>query len=124
MKKLDKGQFTFHGYTRIKERTDIGEKEIRNLSRLAIKNGVNFGQVPEGAFRNYLNWKVAKRGKRIKLYRGYIFIFFLSSRRLITVYPIPEKHMEEYKKIKKTLDIKKKKSKIIVKGGKNDEENI
>lgn len=70
------------------------------LSIYAIRNGITFNQIPSGPLKSYVGWKICKGRKRVKLYRGYVFIFFNNSRRLITCYPIPEKHMKEYLEIK------------------------
>ena len=99
--KIDKKQFTYHGYLRIKERSNISEKEIRNLSVLAIRNGIGFTQIPPGSLKSYVGSKEGQKKKRVKLYRGYVFIFFLNSKRLITCYPIPEKHLKEYNELVK-----------------------
>ena len=70
--------------------------ELIYISRYAIKNGLNLNDLPDGPLKNYVYAKTKIRGKRIKLYRGYVFIFFRASKRMITCYPIPEKHVEEY----------------------------
>lgn len=103
---MDKKQYTKHGIERIKERTDISKHDLKMLSKYAIKNGMNLQDIPPGPFKSYVGYKVHKENKRIKIYRGYVFIFFKTSYRLITCYPIPEKHIDEYNKI-----IKNKKSK-------------
>ena len=108
---INRKQYTLHGYERVKERSNISDKELNNLSFFAIKNGIGFNQVPTGKLRNYLWYRAYKNDKRIKLYRGYVFIFFKNSRRLITCYPIPEKHIEEYEKIAKEFKEKRRKKK-------------
>lgn len=106
--KINKKQYTYHGYLRVKERSNINDKEIQNLSFMAIKNGIAFTQIPPGPLKSYVGYKMSQGNKRVKLYRGYVFIFFLNSRRLITCYPIPEKHYEEYKQIVKKRNKRKK----------------
>lgn len=97
--KIDKNQYTYHGFLRVKERSNICDKEIKRLGYLAIKNGINHNQIPPGPLRNFVEKKIALKGKRVKLYRGCVFIFFLTSNRLITCYPIPNKYIDEYNKI-------------------------
>lgn len=108
---INKKQFTFHGYERVRERSDIKEKELNNLSFYAIKNGIDYNCIPAGPLKNYLWYRANKYNKRIKLYRGYVFIFFQNSRRLITCYPIPEKHLEEYREMVNNLKKKRRKKK-------------
>lgn len=100
MTKINNKYFTFHGYNRIRERSVINEKDLKQISVRAIKNGLNFWDLPPGDLKSYVGYKIAKQGKKVKLYRGYVFIFFINSKRLITCYPIPEKHLEEYYRIK------------------------
>ena len=102
--KYDKNQYTYHGFVRVKERSNICSQEIKRLGYLAVKNGINHSQILPGPLRNFVEKKIASKGKRVKLYRGYVFIFFVNSNRLITCYPIPTKYIDEYNKI-----IKKKK---------------
>ena len=108
MKKINNSLFTYHGYKRIKERSNISEKEINRISIWAMKNGLNFQEIPPGPLKSYVGFKKAKKGKKIKLYRGYVFVFFLNSKRVITCYPIPEKHMAEYQNLIKEKKGKKK----------------
>lgn len=96
MKKIKKELWTRHAYDRVTERTDMNSTELIYISRYAIKNGLNFNDLPDGPLKNYVYAKSKIKGKRIKLYRGYVFIFFRASKRMITCYPIPEKHVEEY----------------------------
>lgn len=94
--RIDKNQYTFHGFIRVKERLNVKDKEIKTLSLYAIKNGLNLGDLSEGRLRTFVINKMNQKHKRIKLYRGYVFIFFKNSNRLITSYPIPESLMSEY----------------------------
>ncbi len=103
--RIDKKQFTLHGYNRVKQRTDFKITKNTNLSASAVKYGLNFNDIPPGPLKSYVGWKRARGGKRIKLYKGYVFVFFLNSKRLLTCYPIPEKHLAEYNQIiKKTKE--------------------
>lgn len=101
MTKIDHKSFTQHGYLRIKQRSNINDNELKQISSSAIKKGINFGELPSGPLKSYVGFKKRQKDKRVKLYKGYVFIFFINSKRLITCYPIPEKHLEEYNKILK-----------------------
>lgn len=98
-----KKQFTTHGLNRIKERTNINENDFKMLSRYAVKNGISLNQIPQGELNKFVASKVAVKNKRVKLYRGYVFILNKNSYRLITCYPIPDNLLEEYYKIKRML---------------------
>lgn len=90
---------TKHAKIRFKERTDFASKDMNKICKLAIKNGLSFKQLPKGNLKKYLS---VRNHKRIKIYQGFIFFFFKTSNRLITIYPIPEQFLEEYKKILKS----------------------
>lgn len=89
---------TIHGVSRIKERTDYS----RNHEALAlIRNASKHGKSPHyfrknPKFHSYLVSKCSF-SKRVVVYMGYVFIFNGGSNRLITMYPLHEKWMEEYK---------------------------
>lgn len=103
MRKINRKKFTVHGYNRVVERSDINEKELQTLSMYAIRNGLNDKDIPRGALKSYFRRKKRIGNKKIKIYRGYVFIFFVNSNRLITCYPLPEKYREEYERIMKRL---------------------
>lgn len=88
---------TIHGVSRIKERTDLSlKKEALTLIRNASRHGKSphfFRHNPK--LHKYLLSK-CNYSKRVKVYSGYIFIFNGGSDRLITMYPLQEKWMEEY----------------------------
>lgn len=99
--KINKKQFTYHGFQRTEERTGIEDRDKKRLGSYAVRNGIDFCQIPPGPLRSYVGFKIAQKGKRVKLYRGYVFIFFKTSNRIITCYEIPKRHLTEYNELKK-----------------------
>lgn len=99
--KINKKQFTYHGFQRAEERTGIDDRDKKRLGSYAVRNGIDFCQIPPGPLRSYVGFKIAQKGKRVKLYRGYVFIFFKTSNRIITCYEIPKRHLAEYNELKK-----------------------
>ena len=88
---------TRHGLSRMNTRIGISNEEIAiNTIRCASKKGMSISEFEEGALKDYLRTK--DHGKRIKVYKGTIYIFNKTSDRVITLYPIPEEFMEEYNK--------------------------
>lgn len=86
---------THHGLQRMAERMGVTQKSvatktIQNANRL----GKCIQQFPDGEFKNYLLSK--QHNKRVKVYKGFVFIFNKTSDRVITLYPIPEEFKEEY----------------------------
>ena len=87
-----------HSYERVKERTNLSKRETKQLMKEASRYGLSAGNIPEGPLRTY----VASKGdnKRVKYYKGYIFIFAKTSTSCITMYPVDEdvlKAEEEYR---------------------------
>lgn len=86
---------TTHGLKRLKSRVGIKSKKVGERIILeASKGGKNIMDFPPGEFREYLISK--DHGKRVKVYKGIVFIFNKTSDRCITCYPIPKEHLEEY----------------------------
>lgn len=114
MKKTAKRKVTKHAKIRIKERGNekiksltTTNKNIKMLATNAVKNGMsldtyNNKNKEQSNFKSYLNYKVKNKSGRLFLYNDYIFIFDSKVINLITMYPIPEKFLEIYKKTTKT----------------------
>ena len=77
-----------HSYDRVKERTNLSKRETIKLMKEASRSGVSAGCMKPGPLREYLE----KKGdaKRVKYYKGYIFIFAKTSTSCITMYPVDE----------------------------------
>ena len=78
----------------MEERIGIYSQEAQlNLIRGASKYGLN----PHDFSGDFGSWLENKgKYKRLKVYKGYIFIFAKTSNFLYTTYKIPEEFMEEY----------------------------
>jgi len=79
---------TFHSYNRTFERLGIYKKAATKLMKEAQRYGKTAGQLPLGPIRDYLESKGTF--KRVKLYRGIIFVFNKNSTSCLTAYPLPE----------------------------------
>ena len=77
-----------HSYARVRERTSLSKRETVKLMKEASRYGLSAGNIPDGPLRKY----VASKGdaKRVKYYKGYIFIFAKTSTSCITMYPADE----------------------------------
>ena len=86
---------TLHSLDRAKERIGVAnKKQAEIMIRNAFRKGKSVGEFPDGRLKNYINSK--RHHKKVKVYKGKIFIFSNTSNRCITLYPIPEDLMEEY----------------------------
>lgn len=84
---------TDHSMQRLLERTHFtSAKTLKRVSKIGI---------PIERFRNYpklYNWLCSiSPYKRVKVYEGYVFIYNLRSDRCITLYPIKDEYLEDYK---------------------------
>jgi len=86
-----------HGQDRIKERCHISDDtNIKAFIKSASIHGYNPEDFEQGPLRCYIYTKKYVRYKRIKVYKGVIFVFNRTSNRLITAYNIPDKFVEEF----------------------------
>lgn len=95
-----KKKYTSHAKIRAEQRgVDISK------AKSAKKYGINhkdvllalgFGSPLEG----YMFKRTAKRDKKVRIYQHNVFVFFRTSDRCITCYPLPEELEEEYEKVR------------------------
>lgn len=88
---------TKHSLDRMKTRAGISnKKQAENMIKAASRKGMSIDDFPPCELKNYLLTK--NSGKRVKVYKGIIYIFNKTSDRALTLYPIPEEYMEDYNK--------------------------
>ena len=88
---------TAHGMRRVSERCGISKDNAKCFIRAASIHGYSPSHMPEGSkLRDYTLLKEYGKGKRVKIYKGFIFIFNNTSNRLITAYPIPDDLIDEF----------------------------
>ena len=63
----------------------------------ALKHGYSVGCFRKSEFKNYLLSRASK-GKRLKVYKGWVFVFTNTSNKLITAYPIKDRYRENYER--------------------------
>jgi len=86
---------TIHGALRALQRIGVGDKEAQRLASEAYYSGEEFHET-KGPLRKYLErLKERRLGGRVRVYRGFIFIF--DRDRLVTVYSVPD-FAEEFEK--------------------------
>lgn len=86
-----------HAHLRVQQRfsQDLNKKQRRELIRNASKNGDCPADFRNGHPKIY-SYLSKLSTKRVKIYRGFVFIFNKTSDRLITMYELPEEYTEEY----------------------------
>ena len=79
-----------HAYYRASERCGWSKKEAQEMMRLASKKGLAPSQIKDNKeLKKLLMFRQLKTNRRIKYYKGYIFIFASTSTRCYTVYKNP-----------------------------------
>ena len=78
-----------HGKLRLLERTHVDRTNIRNLFNSAIKNGSAPNNMKKGKIRDFLLSK-ERYNSKVKLYKGYVFVYSKNNKRLYTVYKLPK----------------------------------
>lgn len=86
-----KFNLTGHALKRLYQRVGLTEKSgAKGYVKNALKNGKHIGDFPESPFKDFLRKKADATGKRVRVYKGFVFIFNTSNNGLTTLYEIPE----------------------------------
>ena len=80
-----------HSKQRMRERTDLNHQERRRLFRDALNNGIPVGKIKNEKLRKYLT---AKNKCKVRIYKGYVFIYSKNNKQLYTMYAIPDRFLE------------------------------
>ena len=109
--KRPKVKLSPHAGRRFQERTDKGKDEFLSLSRSAYRKGLMWAQIDilypdlkKTNFGNKLkNYMTGLYNRKKKFYKGYMFIFSNTTRKLITMYPCKEEYFENLDKFWKEV---------------------
>lgn len=81
-----------HAKVRMKQRTNLNHQERRILFRQALDKGKSPNDIKNKKLKEYLE---SKSKCKVKLYKGYVFIYSKTTTKLYTMYPIPQELLEE-----------------------------
>lgn len=81
-----------HSKIRMKERTDYNHQERKTLFQKALQYGKSANDIIDKKLKNYL---MSKPNCKVKLYKGYVFIYSKVSHQLYTMYKLPDEFKEE-----------------------------
>lgn len=85
-----------HSKIRMRERTPYNHKERQNLFKNALLKGQSAQDIKDKKLKQYI---CERQGKcKIKLYKGYLFIYNKNSKKLYTMYKLPKELSEESEK--------------------------
>ena len=79
---------TNHSYKRAYERCGWDKETAKVMMKNASKYGITPFQLPQSDRQLDLILKQFKTNRRIKIYKGYVFIFASTSTRCYTIYPL------------------------------------
>ena len=86
-------KLSLHSKQRINERTNIDKGNQKQFFRAALDKGKSPSRLKNGKLKEYL---IARENNcKIKVYKGYIFIHSKNSKRLYTIYKIPDELKEK-----------------------------
>jgi len=97
-----KYHLTGHALKRLEQRAGVTKKiGADRYVKNAFRKGQLVNEFPPGPFQNFLIKKEFKTGKRVRVFRGFIFIFNSSNNGLTTLYKVPKKYIQEYEQYRK-----------------------
>ena len=82
-----------HSKIRMRERSSVTSNQIA-FFRNALRLGKSAGEMKDGKIKDFL-LKKEQCNCKVKLYRGYIFIYSKNGKQLYTMYKLPEELLEE-----------------------------
>lgn len=77
----------------------VGDETLEAVTAKALHYGIFIHQIPEdNPLYSFIAGKIQAANKLVKILDGYVFVFS-RSKRLITMYPIPEEFRDDYLRI-------------------------
>ena len=87
-------KISLHGKLRMTERAKLDSRNHKPFFANALRLGVSPENMKDGPIKEFLLNK-EKQNCKTKLYRGYVFIYSKNSKRLYTMYKLPDELLEE-----------------------------
>ena len=82
-------KLSHHSIIRMSERANLKSvQEKKKMFRDALSYGKSLNDIHDEKIRNYILSKI--NYCKIKLYKGYVFVYSKNSKRLYTMYKLPE----------------------------------
>ena len=83
-----------HSKKRMRERTSLNHQERKGLFRKALDYGKSPGVIDDEKLKVYLTKTAEKNDRKVKLYKGYVFIYSKNSKQLYTMYRLPKRFLK------------------------------
>ena len=87
-------KLSLHSKLRMEERAKIDTRNQKPFYANALKKGKSPNDLKEGFLKQYLLSKQRKKSK-VKLYRGYVFVYSRNNKQLYTMYELPKELLEK-----------------------------
>lgn len=80
-----------HSKIRMRQRTELNHKARRHFFREALDKGKSLAEIQNEDLKKYI---MSKQNCKVKIYKDYIFLYSKNTKRLYTMYKLPEKYRE------------------------------
>lgn len=91
---------TLHSYERAITRCGWNKKQAREMMLAASRRGLSPLSIEPGELRDFLLSRQINTNRRVKFYKGYVFVFASTSTKCFTVYPLDINSFSEEERIK------------------------
>lgn len=83
-----------HSKKRMRERTNLNHQERKGLFRKALDYGKSPNDINDEKLKRFLEKTAEKNDTKIKLYKGYVFIYSKNAKQLYTMYRLPKRFLK------------------------------
>lgn len=90
-------KLSHHSKLRMSQRANIPKHEQKAFFRSALTYGKSSSEINDKPLKQFLISQEYRA--KVKLYKGYIFIYSKNSKKLYTVYELPKKYKNNFEKI-------------------------
>lgn len=83
-----------HSKMRMRQRTNLNHQERKVLFRKALDYGKSQNDIHDEKLKEFLIKTAEKNDTKVKLYKGYVFIYSKNAKQLYTMYRLPKKYLK------------------------------
>lgn len=83
-----------HSKMRMRQRTNLNHQERKGLFRKALDYGKSPDDIHDEKLKRFLEKTAEKNDTKIKLYKGYVFIYSKNAKQLYTMYRLPKRFLK------------------------------
>lgn len=83
-----------HSKIRMRQRTNLNHQERKGLFRKALDYGKSPDDINDEKIKKFMLKTASKNDNKIKLYKGYVFIYSKNAKQLFTMYKLPKRFLK------------------------------